>query len=281
MYAFAYARPGSLDEVRDLLANDVEPRLLAGGQTLLPAMKHRLTAHSTLIDLQGIEELKGIERRGADLVIGAMARHAEVALSPQVRAAIPALAVLAGGIADPSVRNMGTIGGSLANSDPAADYPAALLGLGGTVITDRREIAADDWFQGMFATALEPGEIICAVRFPIPDRAGYCKIPNRASGYVLVGAFVVSGPQGIRLAINGAGECAFRLAAAERRLTDNLAPLEAEALAISPQLLVDDPAAPRAYKQALVPTAVNRAIERALNPPFQSGERRHDDQPDH
>ncbi|MEO5598643.1 MAG: xanthine dehydrogenase family protein subunit M [Novosphingobium sp.] len=269
MYAFAYARPESLAEARTLLASDVEPRLLAGGQTLLPSMKHRLTAQSTLIDLQDIPELQGIREEEGAIVVGAMARHAQVASSVIVRSRIPALAVLAGGIADPSVRNMGTIGGSLANSDPAADYPAALVGLGGTVLTDRRAIEADDYLIGMFQTALEPDEIIVAVRFPIPARAGYCKLPNRASGYVLAGAFVSETEGIVRVAINGVGDHAFRLSAAEQALAHEFGPLPDSVCMPDIELMVDDPAAPAAFKQALVPAAVNRAIKRALAPSFE------------
>lgn len=272
MYAFAYARPRSLEEVRELLESDVEPRLLAGGQTLLPAMKHRLTAHSTLIDLQDVEALLGIREEDGAVTMGAMTRHAQVAQSPLVRNKIPALARLAGGIADPSVRNMGTIGGSLANNDPAADYPAALLGLGGTVVTDRREITSDEFLLGMFATELRPGEIITAVSFPIPELAGYCKLPNRASGYVLTGAFVSRGISGVRVAINGAGECAFRHSLAEARLSDEFGPLDESVCLPDPSLICDDPFAPAEFKRQLVPTAINRAIAQALSPAFQRKE---------
>lgn len=269
MYAFEYARPRTIHEVQQLLASDVEPRLLAGGQTLLPAMKHRLTAHSTLIDLQDVKGLRELRDDGDTLLIGAMIRHAEVAASATVRQRIPALAVLAGGIADPSVRNMGTIGGSLANSDPAADYPGALVGLGGVVVTNRRNIDADDFFTGLFQTALEPNEIIVAIRFPVPVRAGYCKLPNRASGYVLAGAFVAETAGKVRVAINGVGQHAFRFPLAEAALAANFQPLVAELCKPGQELLVDDPAAPADFKRALVPVAINRAIRRALNPPFQ------------
>lgn len=269
MYAFDYARPRTIQEVQELLANDVEPRLLAGGQTLLPSMKHRLTAHSTLIDLQDVEGLRELRDDGDTVLIGAMVCHAEVAASGVIRERIPALAVLAGGIADPSVRNMGTIGGSLANSDPAADYPGALAGLGGVVITDRRTIEADGFFTGMFQTALEPGEIIVAVRFPVPTRAGYCKLPNRASGYVLAGAFVSENRGEMRVAINGVGQHAFRLPGAEVALAKSFHPLAADLCKPELSQLVDDPAAPANFKRELVAAAVNRAIQRALNPPFQ------------
>ena len=189
MYAFDYSRPNQISgAVADLAKDDA--KALAGGMTLIPTMKQRLASPTALIDLGGLSELSGIRREGDAIVIGAMTRHVDVATSDAVNSAIPALAKLAGGIGDPAVRNRGTIGGSLANNDPAADYPAGALALGATIVTDKREIAADDYFRGLFETALEAGELITAVRFPIPEKAAYIKFANPASRYALVGVFV-------------------------------------------------------------------------------------------
>src|SRR3712207_6094779 len=182
MYDFAYHKPTSVADAVKILAADPEARPISGGQTLLPALKHRLNRPSAVIDLSGISELTGVRREGDKPVIGALAKHIEVANSPEVQAAIPALARMAATIGDTPVRNRGTIGGSVANNDPAADYPAAVLGLGATVVTDKRRIAADDFFQGMFTTALEPGELLVAIEFPIPEKAGYAKMRNPEIG---------------------------------------------------------------------------------------------------
>ena len=187
MYGFDYHRPGSVDAALGLLAEHEDAKLLAGGQTLIPTMKLRLASPTALIDLNAIPELAGIEAGPDRVSIGAMTRHAAVANSDEVRQAIPALAELAGLIGDPAVRHMGTIGGSVANNDPAADYPAACLALGATIRTNRREIPADDFFTGMFETALEPNEIVTRVDFPVPRRAAYEKFRNPASRYALVG----------------------------------------------------------------------------------------------
>jgi len=265
MYSFDYARPSTLAEVLEILQSDVEPRLLAGGQTLLPAMKHRLTAHSTLIDLQAVDTLRGISVAEGVLRIGAMTRHAEVAINPEIRAHLPALAVLADGIADPMVRNMGTIGGSVANNDPAADYPAAVLGLGATVHTDRRGIAADDFFVGMFETALQRDEILTAISFPLPQAAGYFKLPHPASGYVLAGAFVARFADTTRVAINGAGPCVFRDADAETVLGANFHPDVATGLRFDPEEFTEDLHADKTYRAQVLPHVIQRAITRALS----------------
>ena len=199
MYEFNYHRPSSLDEAKKILGDNDEAKLLAGGMTLLPTMKMRLASPSDLIDLSNIEGLTEIKATGDAIEVGAMVCHAEVAASDDVRAAIPALADLAESIGDAQVRNRGTIGGSVANSDPAADYPAAVLGLNATVKTDRREIAADDYFKGLFETALDAGEIVVAVRFPKPARAAYSKFPNPASRYAVVGVMVAETSDGIRV----------------------------------------------------------------------------------
>lgn len=263
MYAFDYVRPTTLEEAIHILRTDVEPSLLAGGQTLLPAMKHRLTAHSTLIDLQGIPGLNRIAVDGDDLVVGAMTRHADVANSIEVEAHVPALAVLAAGIGDPLVRNMGTIGGSIANNDPAADYPGAVLALNAVVETDRRRISADDFFVGMFETALEPDEVLVSVRFSVPRRAGYYKFPNPASGYVVVGAFVADFGDHVRVAINGAASCVYREASFEAALAEAFASDSLAELSVPSDALNDDPIASAAYRAHLVPRVAQRAVTRA------------------
>jgi carbon-monoxide dehydrogenase medium subunit len=265
MYSFDYARPATLAQALEILRSDVEPRLLAGGQTLLPAMKHRLTAHSTLIDLQGLDELRGIASTAGGLRIGAMTRHAEIAENAMIRARLPALAVLAEGIADPMVRNMGTLGGSIANNDPAADYPAAVLGLGATIQTDRRDISADDFFEGMFATALERDEILTAVTFPLPEAAGYFKLAHPISGYVLAGAFVARFGAGVRVAINGAGPGVFRAADAEAALAVDFRPQATAGLTFSDDDFSEDLHAGKAYRAQVLPAVIRRAITRAIS----------------
>lgn len=204
MYDFAYQKPASVADAVKLLA-DPEAKALAGGMTLIPVLKQRLNKPGTVVDLSKLG-LAGITVAGGTVTIGAMTAHVTVARSADVKKAIPALASLAGGIGDPAVRYRGTIGGSLANNDPTADYPAAVLALGATIKTDKRSIAADDYFQGMFTTALEPGEIITAVEFPVPEKAAYVKFPNPASRYAMVGVFVAKGPKGVRVAVTGAGQ---------------------------------------------------------------------------
>jgi aerobic carbon-monoxide dehydrogenase medium subunit len=264
MYSFAYHRPTSLAEVQSLLGAIEEPRLLAGGQTLIPTLKQRLASPDAVIDLKGIAKLGGIERQGASLVIGALARHAAVAASPLVRQAIPALAALAAGIGDPQVRNRGTLGGSIVNNDPAADYPAALLGLDATVITSERTIAADDFFTGLFETDLEPGEIVTSVSFPIPRRAAYVKFPNPASRYAIVGVFVAETDSGVRVAVTGAGPCVFRLSAAETALARAFAPHALDGLAVAAAGLSSDLHAGADYRAHLVAIMARRAVQQAL-----------------
>src|SRR3954469_12446219 len=216
MHAFQYHRPASAKDAVSLHLKNTEGKFLAGGQSLVQAMKLRLSSPSDLIDLGTIKDLSGIKVSGSTVEIGAMTRHADVAASPEVKKAIPALAALAGMIGDRQVRHMGTIGGSLANNDPAADYPAAALALGATIITNKRRLAADEFFTGLFDTALEEGEIITKVLFPIPSRAGYVKFPNPASRYALVGVFVARKGPSVRVAVTGAGsDGVFRHSAAE------------------------------------------------------------------
>ena len=190
MYDFEYHKPSSVADAVKLLSADPDARPISGGQTLLPALKHRLNRPTYLVDLSGIAELKGIKREGDKITVGAMTKHFEVENSAEIKSAIPALAWMAGHLGDVQVRNRGTMGGSVANNDPAADYPAAVLALDATVVTDKRRIAADDFFQGMFTTALEPGELLTAIEFPIPEKAGYAKMRNPASRYVMAGVFV-------------------------------------------------------------------------------------------
>ncbi|GGG20963.1 carbon monoxide dehydrogenase [Caldovatus sediminis] len=260
MYEFAYHKPSSVADAVKLLSADPEARPVAGGHTLLPALKHRLARPTALVDLSGIAELRGIRREGDKVVVGALARHAEVASSDVVKGAIPALARLAGTIGDVQVRNRGTIGGSVANNDPAADYPAAVLGLGATVVTDRRRIAADDFFTGMFTTALEPGEILVAIEFPVPEKAGYAKMKNPASRYVMTGAFVSRGPQGVRVAINGAGPCVFRQAEMEKALAANWSPDAVANIRQSPDGLNSDIHGSAEYRAHLVTVMAKRAV---------------------
>ncbi|MCA8929338.1 MAG: xanthine dehydrogenase family protein subunit M [Alphaproteobacteria bacterium] len=223
MYEFTYHRATSLDDAKAKLGQGDDPTLMAGGMTLIPTLKQRLAMPSDVIDLGGIADLAGIRTDGDTLVIGAMTKHDTVANSAEVRAFCPALADLAGMIGDPMVRNRGTIGGSVANNDPAADYPSAVLGLGATVVTDRRAIAADDFFAGMFETALEPGEIIREFRFPKSKRAAYVKFPNPASRYAIVGVFVAETAGGTRVAVTGAASCVFRHGDMEAALAGNFA----------------------------------------------------------
>src|ERR1700676_2187458 len=205
MYAFTFSRPTTVRQAANILAKDEDAKLLAGGHTLLPTMKLRLAKPSQIVEMGLIEGLSGIEQSGRSLTIGAMTKHHEVNDSPVVQQTIPVLAKLAGLIGDPAVRHRGTIGGSLANNDPNADYPAACLGLAATIVTTKRKIVADDFFNGMFETALEPDEIITRVRFPVPKKAAYQKFKNQASRFALVGVFVAKRPSEVRVAVTGAG----------------------------------------------------------------------------
>ena len=264
MYDFTYHRPSNLETAVRLTAAIEDAKVLAGGMSLLPTLKQRLARHSDLVDLAGLDSLAGIRRDGDRLVIAAMTRHADVAASTELRRVIPALADLAGEIGDPQVRNRGTIGGSLANSDPAADYPAAAIALGATLHTDRRAIAADDYFKDLFETALEPGELIRAVDFPVPRRAAYRKFPNPASRYAVVGVFVADFGGGARVGVTGAGPCAFRWAAAEAALGGRLEPAALDGLAIDQSRFNSDHHASADYRAALVRVMARRAVEAML-----------------
>ncbi len=264
MYEFNYHRPTSLAEATSLLSKSADGKLLGGGQTLLPTLKQRLASPSDLIDLTGIAELSGIKVEGGTVTIGAATRHAAVAASAEVKKAIPALAHLAAGIGDPQVRNMGTLGGSVANHDPAADYPAAVLALGATVHTNKRTIAADQFFTGLFETALDDGEIIVKIAFPVPKRAGYVKFPNPASRYVMVGAFVAETASGIRVAINGAGPGVFRHAEMEAALAKSFSPDALKGVKTAAKGLNNDIHASADYRAHLVGVIAKRAVQAAL-----------------
>jgi carbon-monoxide dehydrogenase medium subunit len=260
MYEFNYHRPKTLADAEKLLSSLSEAKLLAGGMTLIPTMKQRLAAPSDIVDLAGINELKGVKREGNELVIGAMTPHWDVHVSPDVTSAIPALATLAGLIGDPSVRHRGTIGGSVANSDPAADYPSAVLALNATVVTTKRKIAADNYFKGLFETALEPGEIVTSIRFPLPEKAGYQKFANPASGYAMVGVFVAKTKDGIRVAVTGAGPCAFRVPAMEAALTKSFTPDAVAGIKVSDANLLSDIHGSAEYRAHLVTVMAKRAV---------------------
>jgi len=262
VFALNYVRVNSLDEAQKLVAANPEAKLLSGGMTLIPTLKQRLAQPSHVLDISRLAELKGIEAKGGTLTIGAATRHREVATSEAVKKAIPALADLAGLIGDPQVRNMGTIGGSLANNDPAADYPAATLGLNATVVTNRREIKADDYFQGLFATALEEGEIVVRVSFPVPKRAAYEKFPHPASGFALTGVFVAETAGGVRVAVTGAGPGVFRWKEAEAALGKKMNAAALEGLPLASDDLNEDMHGTREYRANLVRVMTKRAVQK-------------------
>lgn len=265
MRPFTYSRPGDLAELRRLLAAaGDDARLLAGGQTLIATMKQGLAAPEALISLAGIDELTGIRVEQEALVIGAMTSHADIARSEAVCGRIPALTSLANGIGDPAVREKGTIGGSIANNDPAADWPAALLALEAVVTTDRREWSASDFFTGMFETALAPGEVIVSIRFPVPRRGAYAKFPNPASRYAVVGVFVAENANGTpRVAVTGAGPVVFRWVEAEARLADQgFRPDALDGLSHPGDGLNDDIHASADYRAHLIGVMTRRALAR-------------------
>ena len=263
MYEFNYQRPGSLDDAVSALRSAEDGQFMAGGMTLLPTLKQRLARPSDVIDLAGVPGLAGITEEGDNIVVGAMPCHAEVAGSAVVQAAIPALAALADGIGDPQVRNRGTIGGSVANADPAADYPAAIVGLGATVNTNQRSIAADDFFTGMFETALEDGEIIVSVSFPKPKRASYAKFPNPASRYAIVGVMVADTSGGIRVAVTGAGGSVFRVAQMESALGGSFSADAVTDISVAQDGLNEDIHASAEYRAHLVTVMAKRAVAAA------------------
>ncbi len=263
MYDFAYHKPSSVADAVKLLSADPDARPISGGQTLLPALKHRLNRPTSLVDLSGIAELKGIKREGDKITVGALARHIEVQDNPDIKAAIPALAYMATVIGDIQVRNRGTMGGSVANNDPAADYPAAVLALDATLVTDKRRIASDDFFQGMFTTALEPGELLVAIEFPVPEKSGYAKMRNPASRYVMAGVFVAKTKGGVRVVVNGAGPGVFRQTEMERALAANWSPDAVAGIKQPAEGLNSDIHGSAEYRAHLVTVMAKRAVAEA------------------
>jgi len=259
MYEFNYHKPASLADAAKLLGGE-EAKLVAGGMTLVPTLKQRLAKPSDLVDLAAIGGLKGIKEEAGGLTIGAMTRHVEVQRSAEVKRVIPALADLAGMIGDPAVRNRGTIGGSVSNNDPAADYPAALVGLGATVVTTKRELGAEQFFTGMFETALGQDEIVTAIKFPKPQAANYQKFKNPASRYAIVGVFVAKTGSGVRVAVTGAGPCVFRVPAMEAALAKSFSADAIKDIAIPDDGLNTDIHASAEYRAHLVNVMARRAV---------------------
>lgn len=264
MHAFEYHRPASSKDAIGLAGSKPEGKYLAGGQSLVQAMKLRLSSPSDLIDLASLKELTGIKISGGTVEIGAMTRHADVAHSPEVKKAIPSLAALASMIGDRQVRHMGTIGGSLANSDPAADYPAAVLALNATVVTNKRKIAADQFFKGLYETALEPSELITSVIFQAPKRGAYMKFRNPASRFALVGVFVADFGGQVRVGVTGAGPSAFRQPEMEKALSAKFAPESVANVKVKPDGLNNDLHASPEYRAHLITVMAKRAVEQAL-----------------
>ena len=264
MRSFAFHRPTTLYEMSALLGGVADSMPLAGGMTLLPTIKQRLAAPAALIDLSKIPQLSGISAEGDLLTVGTMTRHVDVAESELVRSKIPLLASLAAGIGDPAVRNRGTIGGSVANNDPSADYPAALLALDATVVTERREIAADAFFRGLFETALDPGEIITALRFPVPSAGGYAKFKSPASRYAVVGVCVAKKAGKVRVAVTGAGPGVFRVATMEAALERAFTPDAIAAIKLDAENLSSDIHADAEYRAHLVTVMAKKAVMSAL-----------------
>ena len=262
MYAFEYQRPASRADA--LAAAGADVRFLAGGQSLIQAMKLRLSQSAKLVDLGGIADLKGITADGSSVTIGAMATHAAVAASADVRRVLPALAELAGGIGDPMVRNMGTIGGSIANADPAACYPAAVLGLGAMIRTNQRTIQGDAFFTGLFETALQPGELITGVTFPAVQKAAYVKYKQPASRFALVGVFVSQGAGGVRVAVTGAKSSVFRATEIESALAKSFTPEAAKGVKMPADGINSDLHGSAAYRAAMISVMASRAVAAAL-----------------
>ncbi len=264
MHAFTYHKPSTLGDAVSLAGKHGDGKILAGGQSLVQAMKLRLASPTDLIDLGGIKDLASIKADGSTVTIGAMARHAEVEANADVKKMIPVLARLAGGIGDRQVRHMGTLGGSLANNDPAADYPAAVLGLGAIITTNKRKIAADDFFKGLFETALEPGELITAVTFPTAKRAGYMKFKNPASRFALVGVFVADTSSGVRVAVTGAASSVFRATAIEKALSAKFEPDAVPAGTVKAADLNSDLHGSAEYRAHIITVMAKRAVAQAL-----------------
>ncbi len=264
MYPFTYHRPASLDDAEARLAASEDGRPLAGGMSLIPTMRFRLASCSDLVDLNGIDGLAGIERHEGGIRIGAMTRHAAVEASAEVQGAIPALATLAGSIGDVQVRNRGTIGGSICFADPAADYPAGILGLGASVNTDRRSIAADGFFTGLYETALDDGELVVSVDFPVPERAGWAKFGNQASRFAVVAVMVSLAGGAVRLAVTGAKSHVFRVPEMEAALAADFSAEALEGIAVASEGLNEDLHADAAYRAHLIGVMAKRAVRAAL-----------------
>lgn len=264
MYAFDYRKPSSVADAVNALKGAEDGKFVAGGMTLIPTLKQRLAQPSDLIDLGGVSELAGITVSGGTVTIGAMTTHAAVASSSEVAGAIPALAALAGNIGDPQVRNRGTLGGSIANNDPAADYPAACVALGATIKTDRREVAAEEFFTGLFETDLAEDEIIVSASFPAPEKAAYVKFDNPASRYALVGVFVAKTAGGVRVAVTGAGQDGvFRVPEMEQALSSNWSPDAVAGVKVDPDTLNSDIHASAEYRSHLIAVMAKRAVAAA------------------
>jgi len=263
MYDFTYHKPTSVADAAALISKAEDGKLMAGGMTLIPTLKQRLARPTDVVDLGGVGGLAGIKKEGNAVVIGAMTTHAAVAHSDVVKGAIPALAALAEGIGDPAVRHRGTIGGSIANNDPAADYPAALVALGATVTTNKRSLAAEEFFTGMFETALDEGEIVQSVSFPLAEKAAYMKFPNPASRYAIVGAFVAKGAGGVKVAITGAGARVYRWPEAEAALGKSFTAAAVENLKAPAAGLNSDIHASAEYRAHLVGVMTKRAVAKA------------------
>jgi len=264
MHDFAYHKPASVADAASALGGAEDGTLMAGGMTLIPTLKQRLAEPSDIVDLGGVADLKGISTSGDGVTIGAMTTHAAVASSSDVKSAIPALAHLAGHIGDPQVRNRGTIGGSVANNDPSACYPAACLALGATIKTDKREMPADEYFTGMFDTALDEGEVVTAITFPKPEKAGYVKFPNPASRYALVGVFVAKTADGVRVAVTGAGQDGvFRVPEIEKALSSDFSADAIKGVSVSADDLNSDIHASADYRAHLIGVMARRAVEQA------------------
>lgn len=264
MYQTKYHRSSSVSEAVATLSGSADGKILAGGQTLLPTMKLHLAAPTDLVDIRNIDGMVGITFANNTITIGAATTHAEVASSAAVAAQIPALAALASGIGDPAVRHMGTIGGSLANNDPAADYPAAVLGLGATIVTNAREISADDYFDGLFTTTLQDNEVITAIRFEAPTKAAYAKFNNPASRYAIVGVFVADTANGVRVAVTGAGaDGVFLQQDMQQALAADFSASAIDGVTVSPDDLLSDLHADAVYRANLIKVMAKRAVSNA------------------
>jgi aerobic carbon-monoxide dehydrogenase medium subunit len=265
MYDFAYHRPKTLADAVNGLKGKPDGKAMAGGMTLIPTLKQRLAKPSDVVDLADLKELAGVKADASGVTIGAMTRHADVASSSDVKSAIPALADLASHIGDPAVRNRGTLGGSVANNDPAADYPAAVLALNATVTTNSRKIAADDFFKGLFETALAEGELITSITFPKVEKAAYMKFPNPASRYAMVGVFVAKTAAGVRVAVTGAGPSVFRVTAMEDALAKNFSSAAIKDIKVPADGLNSDIHGSAEYRAHLVNVMARRAVDAAAS----------------